>query len=57
MGYVGFAKLKGQLAAKGATSPGGLAAYIGKKKYGGTAFKKAAASHQKMRNFKTLAKG
>lgn len=29
-----FAKLKGQLAGKGARNPGALAAYIGRKKYG-----------------------
>lgn len=29
-----FAKLKGQLAAKGAHDPAALAAYIGRKKYG-----------------------
>lgn len=29
-----FAKLKGQLAKKGASNPGALAAYIGRKKYG-----------------------
>lgn len=29
-----FAKLKKELAKKGASSPGGLAAYIGRQKYG-----------------------
>jgi len=29
-----FAKLKGQLAKRGAKSPGGLASFIGRKKYG-----------------------
>lgn len=29
-----FKKLKGELAAKGATNPGALAAFIGRKKYG-----------------------
>ncbi len=46
--YVGFEKLKGELAKKGATSPGGLAAYIGRKKYGKAAFQKAAAKGKKM---------
>lgn len=40
--HVGFAKLKGKLASKGAKNPGALAAYIGKAKYG--AKKMAAAA-------------
>lgn len=46
-----FQKLEGQLASKGATNPGALAAYIGRKKYGSKKFaqlsnggKKAARS-------------
>lgn len=44
MAYIGFKKLKAQLAAKGARNPGGLAAKIGRKKYGkaGMAAKAAA---------------
>lgn len=38
-----FKALKGQLAAKGATNPGALAAYIGRKKYGAKKFQKLAA--------------
>lgn len=38
-----FAKLENKLAAKGATNPGALAAYIGRKKYG--AKKMAQLSH------------
>lgn len=40
LAHIGFKKLAGQLAAKGATNPAGLAAYIGKKKYGAAAFAK-----------------
>lgn len=38
-----FAKLESKLASKGATNPGALAAYIGRKKYGAT--KMAKLSH------------
>ena len=38
-----FAALKGELAGKGAKNPGGLAAFIGRKKYGKTKFQKLAA--------------
>src|SRR6266581_3126073 len=38
-----FAKLKSSLAAKGATDPGALAAYIGRKKFGKAKFSKIAA--------------
>lgn len=38
-----FAKLKGQLASKGATNPSALAAYIGRKKYGSKNMAKMAA--------------
>lgn len=37
-----FARLKDTLAAKGAKSPGALAAYIGRKKYGKSKFQKLA---------------
>jgi hypothetical protein len=50
MAYVGFDKLKGQLAGKpGVTNPGALAASIGRKKYGGATFNKAAANHTSLR--------
>lgn len=42
-GYVGFNKLKGELAGKGASDPGALAAYIGRKKYGSKAMQQHAA--------------
>ena len=42
-----FAALKEKLAAKGATNPGGLAAYIGRKKYGKGGFQKLAAGGKK----------
>lgn len=42
-----FNKLKGQLAKKGAKSPGGLAAYIGREKYGKGKFQKMAAKGRK----------
>jgi hypothetical protein len=38
-----FAKLKGQLADKGASNPGALAAYIGRKKLGKAKFQALAA--------------
>lgn len=47
--YEGFKKLKGELAAKGAKTPGALAAWIGRKKYGKEKFQKAAASDHKMK--------
>jgi len=43
--HIGFKKLEGQLAAKGATNPGGLARFIGEKKYGKAGF--AALSKKK----------
>lgn len=48
MAYVGFEKLKKQLAAKGAKNPAGLAAHIGRKKYGKKKFQRAAAKGRKM---------
>jgi hypothetical protein len=49
MAYVGFAKLKGQLAKKpGITNPGAVAASIGRKKYGAKRFNKAAATGHKL---------
>jgi hypothetical protein len=49
MAYVGFNKLKGQLAKKGGISnPGALAASIGRKKYGAKKFNKAAATGKKL---------
>ncbi len=38
-----FQKLEGQLAAKGATNPAGLAAYIGRKKFGKAKFQSLAS--------------
>jgi hypothetical protein len=49
MAYVGFDKLKGQIAAKGGVSnPGAVAASIGRKKYGKATFQKAASSGHKL---------
>lgn len=48
MAYEGFKHLKSELAKKGAKSPGGLARYIGVKKYGKAKFQAAAASGKKM---------
>lgn len=39
-----FAKLKGQLAKKGAKKPGALAAYIGREKYGSEKMAKFSAA-------------
>jgi hypothetical protein len=50
MAYVGFKKLKGQLAKKkGVRNPGAVAASIGRKKYGKAKFQKAAAQGKKMK--------
>ena len=50
MSYVGFQRLKGQLAQRpGVTNPGGLAAAIGRAKYGAGAMRKAAASGTSLR--------
>ena len=49
MAYVGFAKLRGQLAKKpGVTNPGAVAAFIGRKKYGKAKFQAAAAKGKKL---------
>jgi hypothetical protein len=51
--YVGFDKLKGELAHRpGVKSPGALAAYIGKRKYGAKRFDRYAAKGKKMRGVK-----
>ena len=50
MAYVGFDKLKGEIAAKGGVrNPGAVAASIGRRKYGAKKFQKAAASGKSMR--------
>lgn len=48
MAYVGFDNLKKKLAAKGIKNPGGLAAKIGRAKYGAKKFNAAAASGKKL---------
>jgi hypothetical protein len=51
--YVGFDKLKGELAKRpGVKSPGALAAFIGRKKYGAKRFDRYAAKDKKMRGAK-----
>ena len=51
--YMGFAKLKNKIAAKGGVSdPGAVAASIGRKKYGKERFQKAATKGKKMRGQK-----
>lgn len=52
MAYIGFGALKSKLAKKGAKSPGGLAAFIGRKKYGVKKFQAAAAAGRTLRNAK-----
>ncbi len=48
--YVGFKKLKSKLASKpGITSPGGLAAAIGRKKYGKEKFQSAASKDKTLK--------
>ena len=56
MPYVGFNKLKSKLAAKGASNPGALAAYIGRKKYGANTFNKAAAAGKSLKGSKPKGK-
>ena len=46
-GGIKFKALKRKLARKGARSPGGLAAFIGRKKYGKQGFAKLAAAGRK----------
>lgn len=46
--YEGFKKLEGELEAKDSKNPAGLAAWIGRKKYGKKKFQKAAATDHKM---------
>jgi hypothetical protein len=49
MAYIGFDKLKGELAnKKGITNPGALAASIGRKKYGKKKFQRAATAGRKL---------
>jgi hypothetical protein len=43
-----FAKLENKLAAKGATNPGALAAYIGRKKFGAKKFTKLSHHTKKI---------
>lgn len=47
MAHIGFDALKAKLAAKGATDPGGLAATIGRKKYGKAGMKALAKAGEK----------
>lgn len=42
-----FAKLEKSLAKKGASNPGALAAYVGRKKYGSKKFAKLSAKGRK----------
>ncbi len=49
MAYLGFAKLKGKIAASGgAKDAGAIAASIGRKKYGARKFNRAAAAGRKL---------
>lgn len=49
MSYIGFDKLEGQLAKKGAKNPGGLAAWIGRKKYTKKKFQTASAQAKSLK--------
>lgn len=56
--YVGFAKLTADLGKqKGVTDPKGLAAAIGRAKYGKKKFQKAAASGTKMEHMMPMKGG
>jgi len=49
MGYMGFDRLSAKLSKqKGVSDPKGLAAAIGRKKYGASKFNKAASSGKKL---------
>ena len=53
MAYVGFNKLKSQIAAKGKVrDPGAVAATIGRSKYGKARFQKAACAGKSLRGAK-----
>lgn len=55
MSYVGFDKLKGELAQRpGVKNPAALAAYIGAKKYGAGAMHKAAGKGTSLRGHKPV---
>lgn len=57
-GYISFEHLENELRAKGTVSnPAGLAAKIGRERYGKKAFQAHAASGTSMRNVKPLKKG
>lgn len=56
MAYTGFNKLKGELAAEpGVKNPAGLAASIGRKKYGKKAMAKGAATGHSLKGLKQAA--
>lgn len=58
MSYVGFSKLKKQIAAKGnVRDPGAVAASIGRKKYGKKAMSKAAHSGRSLKGHRTMTRG
>jgi hypothetical protein len=52
--HEGFKKLSGELKGKGVKNPNGLAAWIGRKKYGKEKFDQAATSGKKMHEGKTI---
>ena len=55
--YIGFDKLKAKLTAKGGVEdPGGLAAAIGRAKYGKKKFQKAAAAGKSLKGEAPLKK-
>lgn len=57
MAYTGFKKLKAGLSGReDVKSPGGLAAYIGRRKYGKKRFQRAAAEGESMRGLKAAAR-
>lgn len=49
MAYIGFKKLEGKLRRQGVENPGGLAASIGRKKYGKKKFQSAAAKGKSLK--------
>lgn len=58
MTYVGFDRLKGQLAQRpGVTNPAGIAATVGRRKYGAKAMQHAAATGHSLKGHKRDKRG
>lgn len=56
MAYIGFKNLEERLRRKGVQNPGGLARFIGVRKYSAKVFNKAAAEGKSLRGHKPAGK-